>query len=211
LAIGTFNDPAYRKQLAQFDPKRVFWWWCWGDPIRDKALELYPSVLRWHVSVRMSDYHGSMDPPAPRERALSGIATSYDPGQGFGNPWNGWGKLGVKFPRNVHPHTIPYFAHQYFFRERCWDLAITEAAFVNRLKRRLFDEDAPEDAGQIYWRLSELVLAANQKRWPAAAELAPIRRFLDKAGKRSWTPRTVDTISRMKEALGHLMKAPQKG
>lgn len=210
IAIGKFNTPEYRARLAKSDPARVFWWWCWGDPIRDKALDEHPSILRWHVITRMSDYHGSMDPPAPRERGLTGMVTSYDPGQGFGNPWNGWPAMGVDRPRDVHPHTIPLFAHEYFFRERCWDLEITEAAFVARLHRRLFDADAPAEAGDRYWRLSELALAASRKEAPSAESLAPIRALVDAMSARRWTARTEDTLARMKEALVEIEKRAAK-
>ncbi|MBN1422496.1 MAG: hypothetical protein JXP34_27210 [Planctomycetes bacterium] len=210
IAIGKFNTPAYRARLAKSDPARVFWWWCWGDPIRDGALDEYPSVLRWHTITRMSDYHGSMDPPAPRERALAGMVTSYDPGQGFGNPWNGWAAMGIDSPRNFHPHTIPHFAHEYFFRERCWDLDITEEAFVARLHRRLFDADAPPEAGNRYWRLSNLAFAASRKEAPSPAALAPIRALVDAMSARRWTARTEDTLAQMREALGELQKRAAK-
>jgi hypothetical protein len=154
----------------------------------------------------MSDYHGAMDPPGPRERALSGVVTSYDPGQGFGNPWNGWGKLGANTPRNFHPHTIPYFAHQYYYRERCWNLKLDEPGFVARLRRRLFDADLPQDAGWHYWRLSQMAMAVNQKQPLRAAELADIRTFLDSTRARTWTPRTADTLARMNEAVAQLAK-----
>jgi hypothetical protein len=208
IAIGKFNNKEYLADMAKLDPERIFWWWCWGDPIRDRALDLYPSVLRWHTVVRMSDYHGSMAPPDPVETPLAGIATSYDPGQGFGNPWNGWGKLGADAPRDFHPHTIPYFAHQYFFRERCWNPSLSEDAFVERLGRRLFDADAPADAAACYGRLSRHVLLVNQGKQPPREELAPIRAFVGaaRARARAWTARTRDTLSRMEEALAELAK-----
>lgn len=204
VAIGKFNNAEYLKLMGELDPQRVFWWWCWGDPIRDRALDLYPSVLRWHLSQKMSDYHGSLEPPAPRERKLRGLATSYDPGQGFGNPWNGWGKLGVDQARNFHPHTVPYFAQQYFFRERCWNLNLTEAEFLARLQRRLFDADAPKDAAAQYWRLSQLAQQAAQKKAPSIGNPTVIREFLANLRAKKSTPRMADTISRMDEALEHL-------
>jgi hypothetical protein len=206
LAIGKFNNTAYQQRMARFDPKRVFWWWCWGDPIRDKALDRYPSVLRWHVIMRMSGYHGSMAPPSSYDRPLAGIVTSYDPGQGFGNPWNGWGKLGVSKPRNFHPHTIPYFAHQYFYRERCWNLEIEEREVIRRIGRRLFDADAPAGAAGHYWWLSKHALLASQNQRPTMEQLTGIRRFLDALRGRAWTARMRDTVRRMEEALGQLSR-----
>jgi hypothetical protein len=211
IAIGMFNNPDYLKLMAELDPQRVFWWWCWGDPLRDKVLNVYSSVLRWHLSQHMSSFHGSMDPPKLSERNLAGFVTSYDPGQGYGNPWNGWDKLGVDFPRNFHPHTIPYFSQQYFFRERCWNLELTEAGFLARLQRRLFDADAPKDAVEHYWRLSQMAHESAPKRtakFPSAEELAPERKFLESLRKRDWTPRMNDTIARMDEALAGLANGP---
>jgi hypothetical protein len=209
-AIGKFNNADYLKLMAELDPKRVSWWWCWGDPLRDKALDLYPSVLRWHVNMRMADYHGSLEPPGPSERALSGVVTSYDPGQGFGNRWNGWGKLGVDQPRNFHPHTLPYFAQQYFFRERCWNLNLTEAGFLVRLQRRLFDADAPADAARRYRQLSQFAFESVFRKSPAADQLAELQRFGSELNKRTWTPKMTDTIGRMDEALEQLRKLAEQ-
>ncbi|HYV29194.1 MAG TPA: hypothetical protein VFA77_16795 [Candidatus Eisenbacteria bacterium] len=210
VAIGKFNNAEYLKQMSELDPQRVFWWWCWGDPIRDQALDLYPSVLRWHLSQKMSEYHGSLEPPAAGERRLTGIVTSYDPGQGFGNPWNGWGKLGVDQPRNFHPHTLPYFAQQYFYRERCWNLNLTEAEFLARLLRRLFDAGAPKDAAVHYWRLSQFAQQAVRKKIPPPAELTAIREFITHLRAKKSTPRMVDTLSRMEETLEELTKIQGK-
>lgn len=211
IAIGKFNNPEYLRLMSEFDPQRVFWWWCWGNPLRDGALKLYPSVLRWHLSQPMSNFHGDLAPPGPRERSLAGFVTSYDPGQGFGNLWNGWGKLGVTQPRNFHPHTIPYFAQQYFFRERCWNLELTETAFLARLRRRLFDADAPPEAIQHYWRLCQMAFATvarKNPRFPTAEELAAERDFVQSLRLRSWTPRMNDTIARMEEAVTGLAFRP---
>jgi hypothetical protein len=210
IAIGQFNNPEYRRQLADLDPQRVFWWWCWGDPVRDKVLDIYPSVLRWHIISPMSNYHGSTAPPGPHERPLSGIVTSYDPGQGFGNPWNGWGKLGTEKPRNFDPHTVPYLAHEYFYRERSWDPEISEAGVIVCLQRRLFDADAPAEAAARYWQLSQLTLAANQRRHPTIAQIAEVRAFLDGLRGRAWTPRTADTLAHMHEAVAELGKMAEK-
>ena len=210
IAIGKFNNPEYHRIMARCDPKRVFWWWCWGDPIQLKALDLYPSVLRWHVITRMSDFHGSMEAPLPSERRLTGYATSYDPGQGFGNPWNGWGKLGVDKPRNVHPHTVPHFGHQYLFRERCWNVDLSETDFVARLHRRLFDADAPANAGALYWRLTQMTLKVNLGAKADATALAPIQAFLVTTRGRTWTPRMTDTLARMEEAVEHLAELAAK-
>ncbi len=210
IAIGKFNNAEYLTLMRELDPKRVYWWWCWGDPIRDKALDLYPSVLRWHIITKMADYHGSVEAPRPSERPLQGVVTSYDPGQGFGNPWEGWGKLGFDKPRDFHPHNIPFFAHQYLYRERSWDPDLTEAAFVARLHRRLFDADAPADSGGQYWRLSKLTLEYNAGRKPTSDQLAPTRTFLDALRGRTFTPRTADAIGRMEAAVAQLAKIAAK-
>jgi hypothetical protein len=215
LAIGKFNNPEYLKWMSELDPNRVFWWWCWGDPIRDRALDLYPSVLRWHLSQKMSDYHGAIEPPSRPEQALTGLATSYDPGQGFGNPWNGWAALGVNQPRNFHPHTLPYFAQQYFFRERCWDLDLTESGFIQRLQRRLFDQGAPAEAALLYWHLSQMAQQSAQKQLPTPAQLQPVKQLVSTLRALPATPRMEDTIQRMDETLTQLGKrmaspGPQK-
>ncbi|MDW8308185.1 MAG: hypothetical protein RMK20_02300 [Verrucomicrobiales bacterium] len=211
LAIGKFNNPEYLQLMSHFDPQRVFWWWCWGNPLRDEARRLYPSVLRWHLSQRMSNFHGDVAPPGPHERALAGFVTSYDPGQGFGNLWNGWAKLGVSHPRNFHPHTIPYFAQQYFFRERCWNFELTQAQFLARLQARLFDADAPPDAVQHYWCLCQMAFATAERknpRVPTPEDLAAERDFIQSLRRRTWTPRMNDTLARMEEAVVGLASRP---
>jgi len=197
IAIGKFNNPSYRKIMHEIDDRRIYWWWCWGDPLMQNAMAEHPLILRWHTIVQMSDYHGSTAPPQPREAALTGFATSYDPGQGYGNPWNGWGKLGHDKPRNIDPRTMPLFSHQYWFRERCWDLSIDEQAFAARLARRLFDADMPADSIRNYLTLAKMcpkpVEADNR-------EFARIGEFVDRhAGK--GTPRNKDTLQRMREAI----------
>ncbi len=206
LAIGMFNNPNYLKMMAELDPQRVYWWWCWGDPLRDKVLDLYPSVLRWHVITRMSNFHGSLLPPLPEEAVLAGVVTSYDPGQGYGNPWDGWGKIGYDKPRNFDPYNIPYFAHEYFFRERSWNLKLTDADFVKRLQLRLFDADAPEGAADHYWWLSRLVRATSMNQRATPDQLARVEKFLEECRGRPWTPRMADTLARMQKADSELRK-----
>jgi hypothetical protein len=215
IAIGKFNNSEYLKLMSEFDPKNVYWWWCWGDPFRDNAMQLYPSILRWHVTRRMAEWHGSVTPPMPNERQLAGITTSYDPGMGFANQWNGWGKLGVDKPRNFHPHTLPYFAHEYYYRERCWNLNLKEEQFVARLQRRLFDSDALKNAATWYWELSQMAYKSFLKyrfpdldlgEKPNAVRLAEIGASLQELRKRKWTPKMEDTLSRMEEAQAELTK-----
>jgi len=206
VAIGKFNDPRYRKLIHEINDKRIYWWWCWGDPLVQNALAEHPLVLGWHTIVRMSDFHGTTAPPEPRCAGLTGFATSYDPGQGYGNPWNGWGKLGHDKPRNLDPRTMPLFSHQYWFRERCWDLKITPEAFAARLARRLFDGDMPADSIQQYLALAGMCpepAKADEK------ELARIVQFVDlHAGRGS--PRNKDTLGRMREAIDGIRRVKAK-
>ena len=203
VAIGKFNAQGYRQAVHAIDAKRVYWWWCWGDPILQRALDEHPLVLRWHTNVRMSDYHGSCDPPAERDLSLTGFATSYDPGQGFGNPWNGFATLGgAPRARDVHPHTMPYFYQQYWFRERCWDVRLTEQGFGGRLSRRLFDADMPAEAIKHYVALSKMCGKPKALKEDA---LAPIDAFVRTHADRG-TPRNRDTLARMREAVDGIRK-----
>lgn len=206
VAIGSFNNVDYLKLMAQLDPKQVFWWWCWGNPLRDKAAERYPSVLGWHTTSQMSNFHGSMAPPGPQDSILVGMATSYDPGMGFGNSWNGWAKMGVYEPRDFDPYTLPYFSHQYRFRERCWDLEQTNAEFATRLARRLFDTDMPAESIGNYLKLAEACpdpLAADSR------EIDRISTFVSKYAQHG-TPRNKDTLERMREAVEGIHKSKAK-
>ena len=197
VAIGEFNNPEYREIMSQLDPQRAFWWWCWGDPHQAKAWELYPSVLGWHTTVQMSAIHGRTAPPSPADLKLAGMSTSYDPGMGYGNPWNGWARMGVVEPRDFDPYSMPYFSHQYKFRERCWNVELTDEQFAARLARRLFDADMPPESIDHYLKLAEFCpnpLAAE----PAAIEA--IAAFVSEHSGRG-TPRNRDTLARMQEAL----------
>ena len=49
VAVGKYNAKEYREALHAIDPKRIYWWWCWGDPIAENALAEHPLVLRWYV------------------------------------------------------------------------------------------------------------------------------------------------------------------
>lgn len=197
IAIGKFNPPEYRKIVHEVDDKRMFWWWCWGDPLQQKALAEHSLVLRWHVIERMSNFHGSFSAPKPEELPLTGFATSYDPGMGYGNPWNGWGKIGYDKPRNFHPYTMPYFSHQYLFRERCWDVKLSDEAFWKRMARRLFDADMPAESIQRYRALEGMCFAAKTAD---PQELTAIDKFVTaNAGKGS--ARNRDTLNRMREAV----------
>ncbi len=203
VAIGSFNNADYLKLMSKLDPKHVFWWWCWGDPLKDNALQRYPSVLRWHTTTAMSAFHGKSAPPSPADLKLAGIATSYDPGMGYGNPWNGWAKMGVFEPRNFDPYTMPYFSHEYQFRERCWNPEQTDDQFAARLSRRLFDADMPAEAIGHYLKLAGF--CPN----PAAADAAEVERIAAFVGDHAGmgTPRNQDTLVRMQEALAGIRKA----
>ena len=197
VAIGAFNNADYLKLMATLDPKRSFWWWCWGDPLKDQAVDKYPSVLGWHTTAAMSEFHGRSAPPAAKDLQLAGMATSYDPGMGYGNPWNGWAKMGVFKPRDFDPYTMPYFSHQYKFRERCWNVEQTDEEFAARMARRLFDADMPPEAIDHYLKLAASCpdpLAADPAIIEGAAE------FVSKHAGQG-TPRNQDTLARMQEAL----------
>jgi hypothetical protein len=203
VAIGKFNAKEYRKAMHAIDQKRLYWWWCWGDPLVQEALQEHPLVLRWHTNVRMSDYHGSTEPPQAREAVLSGVATSYDPGQGFGNRWNGYATLGgAPRARDFHPHTLPYFAQQYWFRERCWNLGLSKEDFSRRLGRRLLDAEAPAELIGYYLTLCDLCGKPQQAREDV---LRPIEALIA-AHANSGTPRHRDTLARMREAIAGLRK-----
>ncbi|MCX8090309.1 MAG: hypothetical protein N3I86_05150 [Verrucomicrobiae bacterium] len=223
IAIGRWNNPEYLKRMATPDPRRVFWWWCWGDPVKDRALDRFPNVLRWHIQFPQkpnpTETHGSRSPPMRSERGLTGLATSYTADAGFGSPWHRGSRPnylstnlvfgGASGPIEFDPYTIPYFYLQYFFRERCWDLNLTEDDLTARLHRRLFDADAPPDAGQHYVNLSRLVLRRYDERtWkPDPEALLPIRDFLEATRLRPWTPRMSDTLRRMNDALTRLARS----
>ncbi len=206
IAIGKFNSPAYRKLVHEIDSKRIFWWWCWGDPIAQNALAEHPLVLWWHTSVFMSEYHGKPDAPGPGETSLTGVATSYDPGQGYGNPWTGWASMGAEKRRDFHPYTIPYFSHQYLFRERCWNPAMTEKEFTGRLARRLFDSDMPADAVDLYLQLASI---CPKPREADAAVIDRIEQFVHRHAN-AGTLRNRDTFKRMREALDGIRRERAK-
>ena len=97
--------------------------------------------------------------PNPNELPLAGIATSYELGWGLGSPWTVRPKLADNWPAsNWHPYSIPHFAQEYWFRERCWDMRATREQFIPRLARRLFDADMPAEAIQHYMTLSDMCL-----------------------------------------------------
>jgi hypothetical protein len=197
IAIGRFNSADYRKAIHQLSPEKMHWFWAWGNPLEDKALAEHPLVLRWHTTQVMSPYHGSHKPPQPVEATLTGVVTSFDPGMGFGNPWNGWAKIGVDHPRNFHPYTMPYFSHQYWFRERCWNLNLTEQQFAERLAKRLFDADMPAESIDKYLELAALCPQ------PASADRQAVQRIEAFVGRHAdqGTLRNRDTLHRMQEAL----------
>lgn len=205
IAAGKFNPKVYLDALDAIDRKRMYWTWGWGDPTRDHALEEHPLVLRWHTVVKMSDWHGSTDAPRPDETALPGFYTSYDPGMGFGNTWNGRGYgvgTGIPSPREFDPYTIPYFAHEYWFRERAWDVHATREQFSSRLARRLFDADMPPEAIAHYLALQEMCRTPHK----ATEEfLAPVEQFTNRFAHFG-TPRNQDTIRRMQEAIAGFRK-----
>ncbi|MDZ4819702.1 MAG: hypothetical protein SGJ20_12095 [Planctomycetota bacterium] len=196
IAVGKINDPGYLKALHEIDTKRIYWWWCWGDPVVDKALEKHPLVLRWHT---MPNYDMGA-PPKKTEKGLTGFATSYDPGMGFGNLWNGKGlgvETGIAAAREFHPHTIPYFGLEYQYREHAWDVEITDAEFAARLARRLFDEPYAAEGVKHYLALTE-TSATPEKG--TEEFLKPIEAFLNQHGGNG-SARNRDTFSRMRTAI----------
>ena len=156
--------------------------------------------------IQMSDFHGSIEPPRPSEKPLTGFATSYDPGMGYGNRWNGWGRIGYDKPRNFHPRTLPYFSHQYRFREGCWDPGITDAQFIARLARRLFDSDMPPESNANYQLLASYCFKPEQATEQAIVDLDT---FVN-AHAGHGSARNRDTLARMREAIGGLRQTLEK-
>ena len=200
VAIGRFNNREYLKLMSELDSKRAYWWWCWGDPHADKATDLYPSVLGWHTTVRMSDIHGTVAAPSEATTRLAGMSTSYDPGMGYGNPWTGWARMGVDKLRDFHPYTMPYFSHEYRFRERCWNTRISDEQFAQRLGARLFDADMPKGAITTYLALAD---ACFNPASTGDALLSDAQSLVDQHAK-SGTARNQDTLARMAEAVNGL-------
>jgi hypothetical protein len=119
---------------------------------------------------------------------------------GFGNTWNGRGYgvgTGVPAAREFDPHTIPYFAHEYWFRERAWDVNETRDQFAARLARRLFDADMPPASIEHYLALQEMCRTPRQA---TEAFLIPIEQFVNQH-EGFGTARNRDTIRRMQEAI----------
>ncbi len=197
IAIGRFNSPEYRRAIHQLGALQPYWFWAWGNPVDDQALAEHPRVLRWHTTLAMSPFHGSPQPPQPGEARLSGMVTSWDPGMGFGNPWNGWAKIGIDHPRDFHPYTMPYFSHQYWFRERCWNLNLTREQFADRLAKRLFDADMPAESITQYLQLAAWCPNPEQAD---PNSLASIKAFVSRYAGQG-TPRNRDTLLRMQEAI----------
>lgn len=217
IAIGRFNSLDYRQAIHRIAPDKLHWFWAWGNPTTDKALLEHPLILRWHTTQAMSEFHGSDKPPESGEAALTGMVTSWDPGMGFGNSWTGWAKIGVDRPRNFHPYTLPYFSHQYWFRERCWNLNLTEQQFSARLSKRLFDADMPGESIVVYLKLAALcpdpkqaerTAAPKKQGGPDSLPLTEIETFVRKYAHHG-TARNQDTMQRMQEALdGIKMTSP---
>lgn len=137
----------------------------------------------------------------------------------LGGGWFTWhhryhcGPTGDSIQRGVHPYSIPHFAQEYWYRERCWDVRATREQFISRLARRLFDADMPAEAIQYYMTLSDLCLppapqSMTNARAPKGATeevLAPIGAFV-KAHATHGTARNCDTLSRMREAIDGFRK-----
>jgi hypothetical protein len=221
ITVGRYNSDGYLKRLAGFDPRRVFWWWAWGDPIADNATVRHPAVLNWYTTfaepAASDGTHGTRTPPGLRERKLAGSVTQYCADAGWGAPWSAASRPdylsptlqfgGAKGPIDFDPYTMPYFYLQYAYRERCWNLALTDDELADRLHRRLFDADAPPECGRRYVELSRLVLRVYDGRKVAVAELDATRAFLQTLRRRTWTPRMQDTLARMTEALTNLARS----
>jgi hypothetical protein len=97
---------------------------------------------------------------------------------------------------------MPYFYQQYWFRERCWDVRLTEEGFARRLSRRLFDADMPAEAIGHYAMLSKM---CGNPRAIKEDALAPIDAFVRTYAERG-TPRNRDTLARMREAIDGIRK-----
>jgi hypothetical protein len=110
--------------------------------------------------------------------------------------------MGVYEPRNFDPYSMPYFSHEYQFRERCWNVEQTDEQFRARMARRLFDDDMPPESIDHYLQLAEF--CPN----PQSAEPEAIERvaaFVSGHVHRG-TPRNQDTLARMQEALAGIRK-----
>jgi hypothetical protein len=109
---------------------------------------------------------------------------------------------GIAGPREFDPYTIPYFAHEYWFRERAWEVNETWEQFTPRLARRLFDADMPKEAIDHYLALQRMCKTPRQ----ATDEfLAPVEQFARQFAH-SGTPRNQDTMRRMQEAIAGFRK-----
>jgi len=207
VAIGANNSPAYRKSLSDIDRKRLYWWWCWGLPVEDKAMDEYPLILGWNLLWKSGvpyNRHGSRNSPQPHEAGLTGVATTYSSGAGFGNDWNGLGKNNAAHAglKEVHPHTMSIFLHLYRFRERCWNINIDDQQFAARMARRLFDADMPPESIGHYVTLNRLVY---NPKLATRDVVATIDTFVEQyAGK--GTPRNRDTLVWMREAVDQVSK-----
>jgi len=97
---------------------------------------------------------------------------------------------------------MPYFSHEYRFREGCWNLAITEGQFNARLSRRLFDADMPPESIANYQLLANFCFKPKEANEEA---IHGLQDFVE-AHKEHGSARNRDTLARMSEALRGLRK-----
>jgi hypothetical protein len=215
-AGGAIEWPLDIVRIPAFAYRGTYMLPCWAA---HDSFESWARVLRFNSELTLNrswfwlagfpvaghpgEYGGTDLADPAKVQGLFDLAASEDTKILIGGGWFNWhhGKaVGNDLRKGI----------QYFFRERCWDLELDEPAFVARLHRRLFDADAPAEAGARYWQLSHLAFAASRKEAPAPEALAPIRSLVEAMSARGWTARTEDTLARMREALVGLEKPGEK-
>jgi hypothetical protein len=101
---------------------------------------------------------------------------------------------------------MPYFSHEYRFREGCWNPAITDSQFNERLARRLFDADMPPESLANYQLLASLCFKPQEAHEDVLGGLDGFVRANSDHG----SARNRDTMARMREAVDGLKQTVAK-
>jgi hypothetical protein len=214
------QDPAYYEVIRQMSDPRIEWMEArrsssfpgpGGKPL--PAAYFSRHLLSW----RYHDLH-------PLEKLLEdirlagtegwyGAISTFSPGFSTGSFYKD-----IPFPTDLLPYVLTHFLH----REATWEPALSVEEARQRVQRRFFGREAPEQLGLDLWALREILRTSSRGTWgvtnklwqylgkakatPEAFDQADQIEKRVKQARATAGPKTLETLNLMTRAIDDLRK-----
>jgi len=157
------HDPAYYEVVRQMTDSRLEWMeardsWQFPGPQGKPLPAVYFArhIMGWKYHDKKPLDQMVSDIQRLGKEGWYGCISTFSPGFASGSFYRD-----IPLPTDQIPYVLTHFVH----REMTWDPALTIEELRQRVQRRFFGQEAPEQLGQDLWELREIVRGLSADVW----------------------------------------------